>query len=381
MAEIQAAMLAKFNLVAGAHKAGFKGALMADVQKDAFFGVLQSQLANTDSDAELAVPVLLGNAVKMPPIRVSVADTAQPAADLVALPPSDLSAQLSVAPAVPAAFTASARITVAQGMEDEPQRGVEPIALPEAMSEEINSMPTVATKSARPSVQENLLKAGGAAIAAADGQALPPDKPNRQSEMPVVQTSSSEADLLKAELSASIPISPSTQGRVDVSATPASIGAPFVQSLRQAEARINAAIETPLRSPAFAAELSDKVVWLASKQGQFAELSLNPPQMGALEVRLTLSGSDASAQFYSSNPVVREVIDGALPRLRELMAQAGINLGEAEVRQQAFSRRDQADQHAQPSTPEAEILMHHQAPSAGMGGAWSTGSGLVDLYI
>ena len=381
MAEIQAAMLAKFNLVAGAHKAGFKGALMADVQKDAFFGVLQSQLANTDSDAELAVPTLLGNAVKMPPIRVNAADPAQPAADLVALPPSDLSAQLSVAPAVPPAFTASARITVAQVKEDAPRRGVEPIVLPEAVSEEINSTPTVATKSARSSVQENLLKAGGAAIAAADGQALPPDKLNRQLEMPVVQTSSSEADLLKAELSASTPISPSTQGRVDASATTASIGAPFVQSLRQAEARINAAIETPLRSPAFAAELSDKVVWLASKQGQFAELSLNPPQMGALEVRLTLSGSDASAQFYSSNPVVREVIDGALPRLRELMAQAGINLGEAEVRQQAFSRRDQADQHAQPSTPEAEILMHHQAPSAGMGGAWSKGSGLVDLYI
>ena len=380
MAEIQAAMLAKFNLVAGAHKAGFKGALMADVQKDAFFGVLQSQLANTDSDAELAVPALLGNAVKMPPIRVSAADPAQPAADLVALPPSDLSAQPSVAPAVPPAFTASARITVAQVKEDAPRRGVEPIVLPEAVSEEINSTPTVATKSAGSSVQENLLKAGGAAIAAADGQALPPDKPTRSSEMPVVQTSS-EVDLLKAELSASTPISPSTQGRIDTSATPASIGAPFVQSLRQAEARINAAIETPLRSPAFAAELSDKVVWLASKQGQFAELSLNPPQMGALEVRLTLSGSDASAQFYSSNPVVREVIDGALPRLRELMAQAGINLGEAEVRQQAFSRRDQADQHAQPSTPEAEILMHHQAPSAGMGGAWSKGSGLVDLYI
>lgn len=97
-------------------------------------------------------------------------------------------------------------------------------------------------------------------------------------------------------------------------------------------------------APAWQQELGDKVVWLAGRHGQMAELVLNPPSLGAVEVRLNLSGQEATAQFFSANPNVRDAIEAALPRLREMMASAGIAMGEAMVSDQSFGQRDKAEQ-------------------------------------
>jgi flagellar hook-length control protein FliK len=91
-------------------------------------------------------------------------------------------------------------------------------------------------------------------------------------------------------------------------------------------------------------ELGDRLVWLSGRQGQSAELILNPPSLGAVEVRLNMSGGEASAQFFSANPNVRDVLEAALPKLRELMGGAGIALGEATVSDQSFAQRQTAQQ-------------------------------------
>ncbi|MDP2879866.1 MAG: flagellar hook-length control protein FliK, partial [Sulfuricella sp.] len=43
--------------------------------------------------------------------------------------------------------------------------------------------------------------------------------------------------------------------------------------------------------------VGEKVVWMASQSHQVAELHLNPPNLGPLEVRLTISNDQASALF------------------------------------------------------------------------------------
>lgn len=146
---------------------------------------------------------------------------------------------------------------------------------------------------------------------------------------------------------------------------------------RQSEGRLNVAIEAPFRSPAFANELGEKIAWLAGRHAQFAELSLNPPHLGALEVRLSLSGGEAVAQFFSANAGVRDALETAMPRLRELMAQAGIHLGEAQVRDEAFARdeaaRGELRTSSGASTQAPEEMAARALPMRGMG--------LVDLYV
>ncbi len=148
---------------------------------------------------------------------------------------------------------------------------------------------------------------------------------------------------------------------------------------RAADAPVRTTVETPVRSQGFPAEFSEKIVWLVGRQSQVADLSLNPPQLGSLEVRLSLSGGEAGAQFYSPHPLVRDAIEAALPKLRELMAQAGITLGDAQVRDEAFSRGEAGGNAARSGFGGAgDEVATSLAPVAA--GAVRTGQGLIDLY-
>jgi flagellar hook-length control protein FliK len=88
----------------------------------------------------------------------------------------------------------------------------------------------------------------------------------------------------------------------------------------------------------FAQELGDRVAWMSGRQIQVAEISLNPAHLGPLEVRISMSGGEMGAQFFSPHAQVREALDAALPRLREMLADAGVTLGQANVRDESLSR-------------------------------------------
>lgn len=101
-----------------------------------------------------------------------------------------------------------------------------------------------------------------------------------------------------------------------------------------------AVMQNGLGSAGWTQELGDKLLWVVGRQGQTAELILNPPSLGTVEVRLNLSGGDATAQFFAASSQVRDALEAALPRLRELMDGAGISLGQAMVSDQSFAQQD-----------------------------------------
>jgi flagellar hook-length control protein FliK len=82
---------------------------------------------------------------------------------------------------------------------------------------------------------------------------------------------------------------------------------------------------------------------------QSASLTLNPPDLGPLQVVLTLSQTQASADFSSAQPEVRQALQDALPRLREMLADAGISLGQANVHAGAGDSGQSAQQGSQAS--------------------------------
>ncbi|MDX9993752.1 MAG: flagellar hook-length control protein FliK [Rhodocyclaceae bacterium] len=90
-------------------------------------------------------------------------------------------------------------------------------------------------------------------------------------------------------------------------------------------------IAQPVGTPGWGEEVGNRIVWMANRMESRAELVLTPPQMGRVEVSLTISGDQASANFASANPAVRDALEAALPRLREVLADAGIQLGQAQV--------------------------------------------------
>ncbi|WP_394808007.1 flagellar hook-length control protein FliK [Nitrosomonas sp.] len=103
-------------------------------------------------------------------------------------------------------------------------------------------------------------------------------------------------------------------------------------------------VDLPVGQPKWGGEFAQKVVWLSSQQHQVAEIRLNPAHLGPVEVMLSITQDQATAQFSSPHLAVREAIEQALPRLREMMAENGITLGNVMVGSDSFQQDNRQQQ-------------------------------------
>ncbi|WP_423380020.1 flagellar hook-length control protein FliK [Burkholderia sp. LMG 32019] len=92
--------------------------------------------------------------------------------------------------------------------------------------------------------------------------------------------------------------------------------------------------------------LSQKVVFLSNAHQQSAELTLNPPDLGPLQVVLRVADNHAHALFVSQHAQVREAVEAALPKLREAMEAGGLGLGSTTVSDGGFASQQQNPQQA-----------------------------------
>jgi len=148
---------------------------------------------------------------------------------------------------------------------------------------------------------------------------------------------------------------------------------------------VSLSIPTPLRDQNWATDFGQKVMWLASSDKQFAQLTLNPPQMGPIEISLSLDKTNATASFVSANADVRNAIESAMPRLREMFASAGINLGQTNVSAESFRQQAGNGEGYRPSsshwTADNAILVADSVGSARSGSfAVQRGNGMVDIF-
>jgi len=94
-------------------------------------------------------------------------------------------------------------------------------------------------------------------------------------------------------------------------------------------------------------QVGQKVVYMIGNEEQTASLTLNPPDLGPLQVVLSVSNDQASVTFSANQEEVRQALEDALPRLREMMSESGIALGNATVNAGTQDQRQaQQDQSA-----------------------------------
>lgn len=98
-------------------------------------------------------------------------------------------------------------------------------------------------------------------------------------------------------------------------------------------------MNTPLTDRSWGEDLGQKIVWMVASGAQTAELHLNPPLLGPLDVVISVSGDQAAALFASPHASVRLAVEQALPKLREMLADNGITLGNATVGDQLPENR------------------------------------------
>lgn len=96
-------------------------------------------------------------------------------------------------------------------------------------------------------------------------------------------------------------------------------------------------VQTPLFKPDWSEAFNSNILVLVKDQVQTARLNLNPPELGPIEIRLSVQNDHTNIHFFSQHGVVRDVIEDAFPKLRELMSSSGINLGDVNVSQHSAS--------------------------------------------
>ena len=135
-------------------------------------------------------------------------------------------------------------------------------------------------------------------------------------------------------------------------------------------------------STAWNQALGEKIVWMAAGAQQSATLTLNPPNMGPLQIVLNVTNEQATASFFSAQPEVRQALEAAFPRLREMMNEAGIQLGQATVSADTPQQNDTSDRQAQRAAP--PLPGADEAVAAGLQSGHASvptsGRGLADTF-
>ncbi len=93
--------------------------------------------------------------------------------------------------------------------------------------------------------------------------------------------------------------------------------------------------------------LARQVSLLLVRGQQQARLMLNPPELGGVDVKLELQEGDVKLNLLTQTPAARELLEAALPRLREVMSESGMNLLEANVSERDSSQLKDTEQHGE----------------------------------
>ncbi|WP_286875739.1 flagellar hook-length control protein FliK [Idiomarina sp. UBA4520] len=110
-------------------------------------------------------------------------------------------------------------------------------------------------------------------------------------------------------------------------------------------------------------KLQERINIMMSKNIQRADIRLDPPELGNVQIRVNVSGEQTTVQFQVQNAQAREAIESAMPRLREMMEQQGLNLADTQVGEQARDGSDTGDgenasgSEAEHWTQESEIAL------------------------
>ena len=279
------------------------GAAEADAGID-FAAVLQAQIAQPAKD----VPAAEIFAALMPSRTTEAGEEASPADGLPVTP--DLASWLATLPA-PAGTTMPVVPESARPAADSALAGAMGGANPAALAQTSASEPAGVEEAAQTSLPPLRRAAGPSFQAQAEAVATPPaaDPP-----MPVTATEHANPN---ASMHAA---------------------APLAQSAKAGEAAPIVHVATPVGSRGWDADVGQKIVLLANRLEGRAELTLTPPQLGRLEITISVNGDQTSAAFVSASPAAREALEQALPRLREMLAEAGITLGQASVNAESAQR-------------------------------------------
>lgn len=85
----------------------------------------------------------------------------------------------------------------------------------------------------------------------------------------------------------------------------------------------------------FTEAVKDKVMLMISQKLQQFDITLDPPELGNMQVRVNLQNEQAAVSFIVQNQQAKEALEQNMHKLRDMLAQQGVDVGDANIEQQS----------------------------------------------
>lgn len=158
----------------------------------------------------------------------------------------------------------------------------------------------------------------------------------------------------------------------------------FMRTLEQASgpqaAKAQMTMQNHFSRPAWAGELGQRLVMMVGQKIQVAEIRLDPPDLGPMEVKVRMHQDQAHVVFQSQHAAVRDALEQAIPRLREMFDQNGLGLGNVDVQDQTAQQRQGQDQDGGSQLAGADSLDADGDSAVGDTVTVASSDRLVDYY-
>lgn len=112
--------------------------------------------------------------------------------------------------------------------------------------------------------------------------------------------------------------------------------------------RTEKTVEVPAMAKHFAhpewnTELGEKLVWMHRQAVPSAEMRLNPQHLGPISIKIDVNQDQATVSFTAQHAAVRDAIEAAIPKLREMLGEQQLNLVDVNVSQQQSEQKQPRD--------------------------------------
>jgi flagellar hook-length control protein FliK len=92
-------------------------------------------------------------------------------------------------------------------------------------------------------------------------------------------------------------------------------------------------VQVPVGQPGWDNAVGERIQWMMGRHVQQAEIKLSPPELGPLEIKISLQNDQTNVHFLAHHGATRDALEAAIPRLRELFGDINLNLANVDVNQ------------------------------------------------
>ena len=134
--------------------------------------------------------------------------------------------------------------------------------------------------------------------------------------------------------------------------------------------------------------VANRVMWLTDNRMMTAELRLDPPDLGPLQVKIAISDGQAQVSFVSQSSDVRGAIDQSVARLRELFDERNVELVNVDISDHSSGEKGAPEDRLDASNDTGNTVENGLLESAegvntaeNLNGNVPQSVGLVDYYV